>query len=69
MDWQQYQHTQFLKIGGLLQNKFADSMDNPRHFEKVKWFAKYWNETIDNGRLEYRKVLGASLETVKSGKG
>jgi hypothetical protein len=69
MDWQQYQHTQFLKIGGLLQNKFADSMDNPRHFEKVKWFAKYWNETIDNGRLEYRKVLGAGLETVKSGKG
>jgi hypothetical protein len=61
--WQQDLHTKFQSIGGILQNKFADSMDNPRHFEKVQWFARYWNETIDNARLEYRKVLGAGLDT------
>jgi hypothetical protein len=26
-----------------IQRRFDESRDNPRHFEKVKWFAQYWN--------------------------
>jgi hypothetical protein len=27
-----------------LQQRLGESMDNPRHFEKAHWFAKYWND-------------------------
>jgi hypothetical protein len=61
-EWERHLHTQFQTIGSRLQTKFEESMDNPRHFEKVRWFAKYWNETMISARLDYRKVLGAGLE-------
>jgi len=30
-------------IATLLQDRFDKARDNPRHFEKVRWFAIYWN--------------------------
>ena len=30
-----------------IEEKFAASVDTPRHYEKVKWFVKYWNQTVD----------------------
>jgi hypothetical protein len=33
-------------IKPILQERFAASMDNPRHFEKVRWVAEYWNAEI-----------------------
>jgi hypothetical protein len=27
-----------------IQKRLAESVDNPRHFEKVQWFARYWNK-------------------------
>jgi hypothetical protein len=59
---EQHLHSRFNTIGSRLQERFEQSMDNPRHFEKVRWFAKYWNDAIVLGRLEYRKVLGAGLD-------
>jgi hypothetical protein len=61
-EWEQHLHSQFNTIGSRLQERFEQSMDNPRHFEKVRWFAKYWNDAIVSARLEYRKVLGAGLD-------
>jgi hypothetical protein len=29
-----------------LQQRFNESARNPRHFEKVQWFANYWNSTF-----------------------
>jgi hypothetical protein len=31
--------------GGSTKRRFDESRYNPSHFEKVQWFAKYWNET------------------------
>jgi hypothetical protein len=31
----------------MIEKRFAESVDTPKHFEKVKWFANYWNETVD----------------------
>jgi hypothetical protein len=28
-----------------IQKRFDESIDNPRHFEKVQWFARYWNDS------------------------
>lgn len=29
-----------------LQSRYEEAMDHPPHFEKVRWFARYWNEAI-----------------------
>ena len=29
-----------------IERRFTEAMDNPHHFEKVQWFAKYWNSSI-----------------------
>jgi hypothetical protein len=31
----------------LIQQRLEEARDNPRHFEKVRWFANYWNETVE----------------------
>ena len=33
----------FNSMAEQIQRRFDQSRDNPRHFEKVQWFAKYWN--------------------------
>jgi hypothetical protein len=39
-------HRRYLSIRERIQERYEESMDSPRHFEKVKWFAQYWNEAI-----------------------
>jgi hypothetical protein len=29
-----------------IQRRYLESFDNPNHFEKVKWFARYWNRAM-----------------------
>jgi hypothetical protein len=29
-----------------LVRRFSESVDNPNHFEKAQWFARYWNEVM-----------------------
>lgn len=36
----------YREIARKLQKRFDESVDNPRHFEKVQWFARYWNNII-----------------------
>jgi hypothetical protein len=31
------------EMAAQIQLRFEESRDNPRHFEKVQWFARYWN--------------------------
>jgi hypothetical protein len=40
-------------IQAMIERRFSESVDTPKHFEKVKWFANYWNETVDpiGGRI------------------
>lgn len=33
-------------MGGLIQTRFNEAVDNPRHFEKIQWFGRYWNDTV-----------------------
>jgi hypothetical protein len=35
--------TFFNQIADQIQKRFDEASDNPRHFEKVEWFARYWN--------------------------
>jgi hypothetical protein len=33
-------------IAQKIQARFDSAVDNPRHFKKVQWFAKYWDESV-----------------------
>jgi hypothetical protein len=39
-------YRRYLIIRDKIQQRYEESMDTPRHFEKVRWFARYWNEEI-----------------------
>jgi hypothetical protein len=58
---EQEMNLRFHGIKGRLQTLYEEAMDTPRHFEKVRWFAAYWNETVATV-TEYQKVLGAGLD-------
>lgn len=51
----------FQKIQDLIQQKFDESIDNPRHFEKIQWFANYWNRSIPFGTQSGRSIQGPGL--------
>ncbi len=38
-----YAIDRFNAMAEQIQRRFDESRDNPKHFEKVQWFAKYWN--------------------------
>jgi hypothetical protein len=45
-----------------IQMRFKESVDNPRHFEKVQWFAKYWNNTVANLDGAVKRVTGPGVK-------
>jgi hypothetical protein len=50
-------------IAGRLQRRFDEATDNPSHFEKVKWFGNYWNETIAGWSIAgLERVTGPGLD-------
>jgi hypothetical protein len=50
-------------IADQLQRRFDEATDNPNHFEKVKWFANYWNEETKRWDIEgFKRVTGPGLD-------
>jgi|SRR5579859_3240480 len=46
-----------------IQRRYDESADNPRHFEKVLWFARYWNATIREHGIKYiEKIKGPGID-------
>jgi hypothetical protein len=44
-----------------IQKRFDEAVDNPKHFEKVKWFANYWNDCARFGTLHQKALVGPGL--------
>lgn len=36
----------YYNIRTLIQERFLEAVDTPAHFEKVQWFARYWNSSL-----------------------
>jgi hypothetical protein len=53
--------TRFNGTAAPIQMRFDESADNPSHFEKVRWFANYWNESIAS-YPQLRRIFGAGLD-------
>ena len=55
--------TYFAEVRNKIQQRFQEATDNPRHFEKVQWFAKYWNTTVETLNVDgLGKIVGPGLE-------
>ena len=53
----------YLDIPNQIQRRFDEATDNPNHFEKVKWFAHYWNDTIEKWGCEgFKRVMGPGVD-------
>jgi hypothetical protein len=52
---------QFEQVGRNIDSRLAQAIDNPRHFEKVLWFAKYWNESIERTNGPFSLIIGPGL--------
>jgi hypothetical protein len=48
-------------MNDMIQRRFDDSVDTPRHFQKVQWFANYWNLTLAEERAGLKFVTGPGL--------
>jgi hypothetical protein len=46
-----------------IQERFSESVDNPRHFEKVQWFAKYWNKETELTGKDLLRVRGPGVSS------
>jgi hypothetical protein len=53
-------HDVYEQMKQILEEKYARSIDTPKHFAKVKWFARYWNTNVPEEAASLR-VLGAGL--------
>jgi hypothetical protein len=49
-----------LFAGRHLQRRLNESVDDPKIFEKVRWFANYWNEHVERLGQQYR-ITGPGL--------
>ena len=52
------------RIADHIQNRFDESVDNPKHFEKVQRFAKYWNRALERHANEVNQIIGPGLSRV-----
>jgi len=53
----------YVVMGKQIQQRFNAAVDDPRHFEKVKWFANYWNNVISPQPIQgLERIKGAGLD-------
>jgi hypothetical protein len=50
----------YATIKSLIEERYQDAIDNPAHFEKVQWFARYWNSCLPANASSFR-ILGPGL--------
>jgi hypothetical protein len=50
--------------GGRLKSSLSASVDDPRIFEKLQWFARYWNSMLPRNNPNFPPIRGPGLDSV-----
>lgn len=58
----QHSLEEYERMRDTIQRRLSESVDDPRHFEKVQWFARYWNKCSP-----YIPVTGPGMEVIRGG--
>jgi hypothetical protein len=56
---------EFAKLQATIQKRLNESIDNPRHFEKVQWFARYWGRCVPYGVPMNTEIIGPGMNTIE----
>ena len=57
----QHSLEEFAKMQALIQRRLNEATDNPRHFEKVQWFARYWQRCAPFGVPLSTPIIGPGM--------
>lgn len=49
-------------LASQIDRRLKESFDQPSHFEKVRWFAKFWNKSFDRCGGELKRIRGAGVD-------
>jgi hypothetical protein len=52
-------------LQNIIQKKLNESIDTPRHFQKVQWFAEYWKRSVPYGGKDFTSIQGPGLNETK----
>lgn len=55
-------HEKYVAHAALLQKRLDTAVDEPRHFQKVQWFARYWNSVVHQFKGAVPKIIGPGLK-------
>jgi hypothetical protein len=59
-DNESHKFQKYYDIRQKIERRFLDAIDTPAHFEKVQWFAGYWNRSLP-GRADSFRIKGPGL--------
>jgi hypothetical protein len=48
----------YQRMQDMIQKRLDEATDNPRHFEKVQWFAIYWRKFVPYGVSGFKTITG-----------
>jgi hypothetical protein len=55
----------FAKMRDQIERRVSEAADNPNHFEKAQWFARYWNNSFPSTEMRTGRVNGPGLDIVQ----
>ncbi len=58
----QHSLDEFANMQKLIQKRLNEATDNPRHFEKVQWFARYWQKSVPYGVPMSTDIIGPGMD-------
>jgi hypothetical protein len=60
----QTQLTDYAHMQEMIQKRLDEAAYEPRHFEKVQWFAKYWRTFVPYGVSGFETLTGPGLNKI-----
>ena len=61
----QTQLTDYAHMQDMIQERLDELSYDPRHFEKVQWFAKYWRSSTPSGVTGFKTITGPGMNKVE----
>jgi hypothetical protein len=55
----------YAKMQDMIQKRLDEAVYEPRHFEKVQWFAKYWRTFVPYGVSGFKTLTGPGMDKIE----
>lgn len=56
---------EYQRMQDMIQKRLDEATDNPRHFEKVQWFALYWTKFVPYGVTGFKTITGPGMNRIE----